>query len=238
MVEQLYFNKKYSYDDFGLLLVESPIISNVYENIEVIDVPGRSGSLTKRLGTYNDRTIKVKFKLVDTDKYTYEETLIYIVDWLNNIADNRLIINDPDYSYKVKQVEIGEIQRQLEWFGDFEVIFICDPFKYGWKRRITVSKEKNISYLGTIPTNPVLKVFGQGNIDIVLGDTNFILKEITDTITIDCDKLLCYKVENEVYNNMNKHMKGNYPKLRPGLNNISWVGNISKIEISYETKYL
>ena len=238
MVEQIYFNKKYSYDDFGLLLVESPIISNVYEDVETIVVPGRSGSLTKRLGTYKDRTIKTKFKLVDTDKYIYEETLIYIVDWLNNIKDNQLTINESDYSYKVKKIEIGDIQRELDWYGDFEVIFTCEPFKYGFKQHKSISQSKNVFYLGTVETSPILKVFGNGDMDITLGDTTFILKGIVDSITIDCDRGLCYKIEDGVYNNLNKKMNGEYPKIKPGINNLSWLGDISKIEMSYEIKYL
>ena len=57
MVKQILFNGKFSNEEFNLLISEPPTVSISNENIEVISVPGRSGSLTKKLGTYNDKVI-------------------------------------------------------------------------------------------------------------------------------------------------------------------------------------
>lgn len=238
MVNQIKFNNKYSFDDFGLLMVESPTISNSYENVESINVPGRSGSLIKRLGTFNNRIINIKFKLIDMDQSMFDESLINIINWLNNIKDNKLIINDSMYSYKVKYVEIGDIQRQLNWYGDFEVTFICEPFKYGLDKSVTITTATSISYLGTVKTQPTITVTCVGDITLIVGDKSILLKNIVDNITIDSKMMMCYKNVDGIYTNLNQNMSGEYPELKPGTTEISWIGNVTNIKIDYETKYL
>ena len=53
-------------------------------------------------------------------------------------------------------------------------------------------------------------------------------------ITIDTARMICYK-DNNVANNK---MVGEFIKLSPGLNNISWIGNINKIAINYRGRFL
>lgn len=241
MVKQIFFNNKFSNEEFNLLISEPPTISISNENIEVISVPGRNGSLTKRLGTYNDKIITVKFKLVESDLYAYEYSLINITEWLNIIKNNKLyldVYNFEDYYYKVKYCEIGDIQRQLNWYGEFEVKFICEPFKYSSAKNINIKENKNIYCSSTIDTEPVITVDGVGDITLIIGNNSIILKDITDTITIDSEMLMCYKNVDGIYTNMNKHMNGDYPKLKKGSNQISFIGNVTNINIKYENKFL
>lgn len=241
MVKQILFNGKFSNEEFNLLISEPPTVSISNENIEVINVSGRSGSLTKRLGTYNDKVINVKFKLVEPDLWTYEDSLRNIVEWLNIIKDNKLYLDAysfEDYYYRVKYCEIGDIQRQLNWYGEFEVKFICEPFKYSSIRNIDIKEDTNISCSSSIDTEPIITVEGTGDITLTINDKSIILKDIENIITIDSSKLISYKNVDGIYTNMNKHMNGEYPKLKRGSNEISFIGNVTNINIKYENKFL
>ena len=63
----------------------------------------------------------------------------------------------------------------------------------------------------------------------------FILGMVISSIIIENqNKKKCYKDNNSE----NKKMIGEYVKFKPGLNTISWIGTVNKVELIYRGRFL
>jgi len=74
---------------------------------------------------------------------------------------------------------------------------------------------------------PVITVYGSGEITLMVGMTIVELDGITDSITLDTPLMEAYKDTIS----MNGCMSGDFPTLLPGKNAISWTGNVTKIVV-------
>ena len=83
-----------------------------------------------------------------------------------------------------------------------------------------------------MPSNPLIKVIGSGDVTININNQKLILKGLEDEIEVDCEIMNAYKKVNNDIVLLNNKMYSGFPVLEEGNNNISWVGNISQIEIT------
>ena len=67
-----------------------------------------------------------------------------------------------------------------------------------------------------------------------MNNKSIYLKEITDKIIIDSEMKNAYN--NSV--SLNYKMNGDFPTLSLGENNISWIGNVTKLEIQPNWRFL
>ena len=82
---------------------------------------------------------------------------------------------------------------------------------------------------------PYIKVNGSGIITLTLNNKSIVLKDIQEYIELDCELEEAYK------NNLNCNSKvecEDFPVLIPGINNISWTGNVSNIQMMYREAFL
>lgn len=224
------FNNYNSYKDLGLIVEHRPNIPISEKNINNIYIQGSNGTLIEDLGTYKDIEININFGFKATrDKFSFK--CRKIINWLNNIEDNKLMFSDDEMFYKVKTIvfDEGGIEKGLRTIGRFTVTFICDPFKYLENELVTITKNNFTIYNeGTYESEPYLKIFTTG--DITLSINNEVIKftNIEDYIELDSELMECYKDSQ----NCNNKMIGEFPILKVGKNNISWIGNVNKIEIT------
>jgi len=230
----LIFNNKNSYSDLGLVFKESISIPISNENVREVKVEGRSGTLTEKLGTYDDKHIEVNFTSIpNSNLYS---TISELILWSNKIINNKLYFhwNLTEY-YLVKYVVTDNIKTNLNLYGEFKVTFVCEPFKYGNEIIRTISTNNfSFDYLGSIEAEPVIKVYGSGNITLTINTKNVILTGVNSYITIDSKLKDCYKDTTLT----NSQMSGEFPLIKPGSNIISWIGTVGKIEVSYNETYL
>lgn len=238
MVNSLYFNGKNSYEDLDLLFVETPSITLSTEEVENISIDGRSGTLTRKLGTYKDKVIPIKFRLNTKDELYYNR-IQEIEEWLNVIEDKTMIFSFfNDRKLIVKSIQATDIKRQLEWYGDFEVTFTYEPFSFPISEDdfITTSKSFQLYNWGSVYSEPYYKVYGTGNITIKVNDNTISITNISGYIELDSHLGLCWR---DIYNYMN-NMSGKFENLhlQKGKNTVEITGNVSKIEIKMRTRYL
>lgn len=137
--------------------------------------------------------------------------------------------------YKIKKIEISEISSELKKIGLFTVSFILDPYSYlisNFWLDITSLKEINNIYDLSLP---LLRVTGSGNINIQINNNQISLKSVSGIVIIDGENMLCYTSEKL---NFNKNMTGYYPEIIEGENTLSFEGNITKIELLPNWRYL
>lgn len=230
----LLFNNKNSYSDLGLVFKESIPIPICNENIREFKVEGRSGTLTEKLGTYDNKKIEVRFTLLPSNNLY--ERISELILWFNKIVNNKLYFYwDLTEYYLVKHVTTDDIKTSLNLYGEFKVAFICEPFKYGNEIIRTITTNNfSFTYNGTIEAEPIIKVYGNGNITLTINSKNVILTGVNNYITIDSKLKDCYKDTALT----NSQMSGEFPLIKPGINNISWIGTVSKIEVTYNETYL
>ncbi|HUM61128.1 MAG TPA: phage tail protein, partial [Clostridia bacterium] len=111
----------------------------------------------------------------------------------------------------------------------FAVNFRCFPFWYQEDAAtITVTTSGTmVTNPGSVYAEPILTVYGSGDITLMVGTTIVELENISGSIVLDCALQEAYLGSTL----MNEHMTGEFPVLKPGANAISWTGTVTKVVV-------
>ncbi|EPY2274513.1 distal tail protein Dit [Clostridium sporogenes] len=219
------FNSK---DDLGIVINERPPLPKPEKIINYIEISGRHGELTEDTKAYKDIPLPFECTVMDN----VEQNSILINSWLDGQGELYLSWLD-GYEYKVKEVKFEGIE--IDIVGEFEVTFVCDPFKYLENEIIEIDKNNFTIYNeGTYESQPYLKICGSGDISLNINDEVIKLKNVNNYIELDSEIQECYRGNL----NCNNDMQGEFPTLKIGENKISWTGNVSKIEVTPNWRYL
>jgi predicted phage tail component-like protein len=228
-----HFNNQDSYNDIGLIIEHNPVIPVPKKNINTIPIEGRNGSLTEDLGTYEDIEIPVLFALADEN---IKPKCRQIKNWLvGKMLNNKLIFDDDlDTFYKVKYVKIpNDIERVLDQIGKFTAIFVCEPFSFSSVDVLEFSQPTSL-YNDGYDSEPYFKIYGTGDVTLTINSKNIILKGLNEYIELNSEIEKCYKGTQP----LDDKMIGEFPILTSGENQISWVGNITKVDIKPNWRWL
>lgn len=218
---------------YGIYVLTQPTLIRPAERATFTSVPGRSGSLTTLEGedVYDDFILSAECIIKNTNR------LPEISAWLRgggpNVGFNKVTFANRQGGFYhariVNQISFEKILRG-NLHRSFTVNFRCQPFFYlSDVADITVNTTGMIiTNPGTVFAEPVVKVTMSGNAQIIIGGTYFELNNINGTVTIDTPLMETYMD----YTSYNAHMSGDYPKLLPGSNIISWTGNVDHITIT------
>lgn len=226
--------------DFGLM-VEST--KNVHGNptpvIDTVNIPGRGNLI-----------LNTKPDPLDNDEFSdFEKTYIChvcpeegrnledlareIYLWLYGKREYGRLEDtyEPMYyrnAYADEPMPISDISRQI--LGKIEISFKCRAFKMAKSGELvtTMYSEGSIYNMEGFTSKPYIKIYGSGDVSLYINDRMHAFKNIEEYLEIDSEILTAYK-GNELQNN--KAVSSIFPKLVAGKNNISWTGNVTKIEI-------
>ena len=111
----------------------------------------------------------------------------------------------------------------------FAVNFRCKPFWYlsGVEPITLTSSTSIISNPGSVYSEPVITVYGSGEITLMVGTTIVELSDVSGSITIDSSLMEAYSGDVS----MNACMSGDFLRLQPGQNAISWSGDVTRIVV-------
>ncbi|TKH80021.1 phage tail protein [Bacillus cereus] len=216
--------------NYHLCMVDRPNIPTAKKKVEFIEIDGReSGALTKEKG-YEDVEFTVEFNLLEDENI--KPLLRKIKAW---IMSAKIVSFTDDYVYrKIKSVEIGDIENEIEEYGKFQVTFKSDPYEYAIEQPFTLTTPATIMNQGTLHSLPKLTIYGTGNITIQINGISFQIKGVTPAVIVDSDLMECY------YNTtpMNDKMVGKFPIFKEGENTISWTGSVDMIDIETRWRYI
>lgn len=217
--------------EYDLCMVDRPSIPTPNRNIEYYEIEGRHGTLHEKK-TFSDVELTVTFNLLSEENI--KKSIRQIKAWLLS-ADTIYFSDEDDVYYIVKNTVIGDIENEIEEYGEFEVTFTLDPFAYAKYSLTSVTNQsKKIINPGTFESEPIMKVYGVGNITLTVNSNTVTLKDVSNYIVIDSGMKECYKGSTR----LNNKMSGSFFVLKRGLNDISWTGNVSKIEVEGKWRYL
>ena len=218
--------------NLGFALVGRPSIPSADKKYETIEVEGRDGVLTKFIG-YQDLKFSLKFNILFQSDIKQK---LREIKGLLSVAKTLAFDDSPNFFYKIKRCQISDTETIIKQSGVFSVEFIADPFEFESSSVLEYENPSNLLIRNntTYFSQPVLKIFGQGNIKLFVNDELVEVKNINEGITIDSEMQEAY------YNNdnLNHQMLGSFPVFEIGENKIRTEGNIDKIEILPQWRWL
>ena len=219
--------------EYGIHVSEQPPLTLPAERVTFIDVPGRSGSLTTLEGedVYEDMVLTAQCFIQSGARVSE------IAAWLRG-SGTVTFANRPEGYYEariINQIPFEKILRGNPHLA-FAVNFRCKPFWYlEAVASITLTQSGSfISNPGSVHAEPVITVYGSGNITLMVGMTITELEGTAGNITLDTPLMEAYSGTTS----MNSAMSGDFPVLLPGRNAVSWTGSVTKIEIRPNWRYL
>ena len=230
MEKKLIFNNICS-EELGIIVVEGPPEVLAQEEYEEISIEGRNGTLIENKGTFPNIEKSFILTTIDLDQ-DIDLMIEKIKMWLFNIKDNKLLYAIPNRYNIVKKVVIEEdIKTTFEEYGDFKIKFLCEPFYYNLLEKDITITEKGTKFYnkGDFNSNPKIVIYGTGDLQLTINDTTVQINNVDERVLLDSKLFLCLDKDN---NNKSIDMIGNFPTLDIGENTITWVGNITKLDIS------
>ena len=217
----------------GIHVSELPPITIPLERSKQTNVPGRPGSLTQLEGddVYDDMILTATCFIADPAQ------IPAIAAWLKG-KGTVTFANRTGGHYNARianQIPFEKVLRGNPHCS-FAVNFRCYPFWYQENvSDVTITTSGDtITNPGSVYSEPLITVYGSGNITLMIGTTIVELTNVSSSIVLDCALKEAYKGTAL----MNDHMSGDFPVLKPGLNGISWSGNVTSIVISPRWRYL
>jgi predicted phage tail component-like protein len=225
-----------SYLDYGIILSKRPVLPSPKRRVSFIDIPGRHSSLRYDEETYEDITIVVECTVKDSDNIFHK--LDNIKAWLFSAGESELIFSfQSDKKYIAQVVNAIDFKQVFKYISQFPIVFNCRPFKYSTENNIFVIKdtETHIINPGTVESEPIISIYASGDASLSINDHKIDLIGIQEKIIINSEIQDCY---NDNGDNLNYKMAGEFLKLKPGENIIKWAGNVDKIEVLPNWRWL
>ncbi|PHB90658.1 phage tail protein [Bacillus wiedmannii] len=213
--------------NYGLYVLKRPVIPTAKRNVEFIKVPGRHGALTKK-GEYEDVLLSIKFNVLEHDNI--KRLIRQAKFWLLN--GKTLFFTDDDVYRKIKNVEIGNIENEIEEYGEFEVSFTFDPFEYVITAPIEIMQSDVVLNIGTFESEPRFEIYGSGDIKLTINDNPFLIQNVTNSVVIDSELLTAYS------GTVPMRTIGGFPIFQVGENTIQWSGKVNRIIIEPRWRYV
>jgi phage-related protein len=214
----------------GLRITQPPTFPTTQRIVQKIDVDGREASLTLLKG-WEDITLNLKAAVLGANC----RTLYRVATAAILAAETVRFSNDPDVFYKVKYAKVGELDMKLRSLGEFQITFICAPFKYiRGVAMVTMTASGSITNPGTVYSLPKIKVYGTGSRTLTINGKPLLLSILSDNLTLDSELKECH------YGDVaqNNRMTGDFPMFNVGANTITLGTGITKLEIEPRWRYI
>lgn len=226
-------NKKST--DFGIDIVQLPDRIKPEKVVETIEIPGRSGTLHIENDMYKSYTISIPCYINSFSRKL--QNIDNIISWLDGSGE-LIISQESDKIYDATIINSIPFSQVLGVFPEFLINFEVQPFK----KKINYKNDKIILTKPTTLVNntnvfslPKITIFGNGRVTFKINDDDFVISNVDSYVTIDSYFQEVYK------NNENKNNTYNsfiFPKFKIGQNVFSFLGDIEKIEIEPNWRYI
>lgn len=213
---------KVSSKSLGIRFCAPVEIPTATMGIEDIEVSGRAGSLTRFKG-WQDSEITLKLA-VRGGLEAYRKAA-HALTGAHTIGFS----GEPGMFRYLKHVRISSALPSLSTWVLFEAELCCQPFTYletGLKQ-LTLSASGTIINPGLLASDPVITVFGTGELKLKINDTALIVSAPSGQLTIDSPRLTAHVAGKT----QTDGISGPFPQLSPGANHIGLGTGISRIEV-------
>ena len=220
--------------DFNIIITKTNQLSSPERNIDVIEVDGRNEALIIDKGNYKPFELTLECS-IDSENININDLARNIKKWLQSDFSYKKLIfsDDTEYYYEAMCINKLDIEEVITELGEFQVTFLCKPLKnhIDGNSKIILSSHQIIQnrYMSS---KPLIKVIGNGDIAININNQKLILKGLEGEVEVDSDIMNCYKKVNNEVILQNHKIYSDFPVLEEGKNNISWSGDVIRLEIT------
>ena len=217
----------------GLIISDLPSITKPQLKTNIIEIDGVDGDIVEELGYKSYiKTVNISLRKI----HNIDDIINYFQ------GKGRLVLsNEANKYYKAQIIESIDYNRLLD-FRTASVRFSVQPYKYLLDEKkviknITTEKEVIVENKGLEKAKPIIEIIGKGNIELSIND----LKTCDLKLSEENEKIIIDSENQEAYNEeklLNNKMLGKFPFFNPGKNKISWSGNIEKISITPNSRWL
>lgn len=228
-----------SSEEMGIVVEHPPKYSFPQRDFEVTHVPGRNGDVVFDTGSYQNVTREYEIAIGDENKdFTPQANLIS--EWLHSSRGYARLEDtyEPEYYRLAMFKDEGTIENLLQHMGRITVAFNCKPQRFLKSGDVTIELNKSGSLLVNptkFPSRPIIKVFGSGSgvfaIHNKVTGKNYTvtISNIDQYVTINSDLMDAYK--DTLNKNSTITLSSGFPILDQDVNELTWSGGITKVEV-------
>ena len=230
----MYFNYRgKSSRDFCLKIKEINNLSSPMRALEIHEVLGKNGELIVDQGNYTNFHLQIQC-FVDGrperngKELSLAELATELKAWLQtSFTYSPIQIEGDEFYYEGYCDNSLDIQELFTNFGEVLLTFNCKPYRKKDSDKIVITSRNTTINNQYMDSEPYMKIYGSGDIKLSINGEEVEFINVENYIEVDTELMNCYK-DNI---NQNNRMIGSFPILKSGDNLITWVGDITKIEI-------
>ena len=165
------------------------------------------------------------------------ENLDEILAWLNGAGD-LILCTEPDKVLRASIYNKISVADMIYLYNSFLLQFRVQPFKYSVNAAgdaLELTAPTTIRNSGTVYSEPLITVYGSGDITLSINGNSYPLRNVQESITIDSEMMEVFKGN---ANQNGKYGGVEFPRFEVGKNEIRWTGNVSKIKVQPRWRWL
>ena len=178
--------------EYGLTITKLPPRIKPEQRGEIIEVPGRNGTLFESEDAYKSKMIEIECTFIPPSSMSQEQIDVLLMKlpiWLDGF--DKLILSDyPSYYYDASIINSIPIERLFKRYRKFIIEYEVQPFSKSIEE-YTITKttltEEQIDINSFYPTSPILEIIGTGNITVNINNQAIHIKDLDGKIVIDCE---------------------------------------------------
>lgn len=226
--------------DYGMYVTQKTVWDAPKRVVSMIQVAGRNGDLTIDEGKYENVRVRYTLKCNATTKDEFAEKVkAFRNELCSRTGYNRLTdtYNQDEYRMGVFITEFSVTGQFNNTAGVFDIEFNCKPQRFLISGELQTSINTSPATI-TNPTNfsakPLISFTGTGTLGI--GDWILTITGLSSQVLyIDCDMMEVYKNTGGIIEGANSLVsinKNTFPKLVPGMNNITKTSGLTNLKIT------
>lgn len=219
--------------NMGVKLLAMPKRPVPAEKGEILTIPGRDGFLWASERAARE-SITINVECVSSAKFDKNA----VIKWLSGAGD-LVFSDDKAKAYRARVIAEYATENQFLHFDAqrFTVPFDCQPYRYAYPAPSAV-KMTSAGILvnpGTADSLPRIVISGKG--DITVNINEHIIDVTGGSVIIDCESMDCLSTDGGELAN-NRVTMTDFPRLVPGDNAISWIGDVNYVSFRGRWRYL
>ena len=224
-----------STNDYGLRISGEATFNAPERKYSEVTVPGRNGTLTIDENSFKNITLKYPAYII-TDM---QERVRDFANYISSFAGyQRLEDTYSPETYRMAQYVSGlEVKTAgyMNRHGSFDIKFNCKPQRFLKAGEIVQTFTANSAIFNStlFPSKPLLRVYGTGAGTVGIGSYLITLSQIDGYVDIDCELMDAYK--GTLNCNANVSFNADDFLMVPGLNGVTFTGNITQVDITPRT---
>lgn len=222
-----------SSEEVGLYVDTPPLPPMALRKYSMFETEELGQSLTLGHDFFEDITLTISCFVFDYGK-NIDINAVYA--WLRGKQKLQTSIYN-DWYYYIKQIPAVLPSYSGKGLYKLDISFVCSPYRYNVNNNvITVERpETMIEVGGSYYARPIYKIYGTGEITLIVNDDimhALTIYDVSEYVVVDCEKMMVHK------DGVWQKNKGILPFFDVGTNVVNFTGNVEKIEITKNERWV